>query len=303
MSGAPSGEQIELHHGDHHAVVVEVGGGIRSYRLGERHILAGYGEHEICSSGRGQLLLPWPNRVKDGSYAWNGRQLQLDINEVARHNALHGLVAWRNWRVAERADGRVVMRHTLHPSTGYPFELELEVGYSLDDDGLTLAVSALNTGEEACPYGFGCHPYIAPPGLELIDECEVRLPARSYQHVDERLIPYENAPVAGTEFDFREPRAIGATVLDHCFLDLLRDDDRVARATVAGPAGTTTLWSDPSCPFLQVFSSDPLEPPQRRSGLAIEPMTCAPNAFVSGEGLIRLEPGERHLAVCGITPS
>ena len=105
MSGAPSGEQIELHHGDHHAVVVEVGGGIRSYRLGERHILAGYGEHEICSSGRGQLLLPWPNRVKDGSYAWNGRQLQLDINEVARHNALHGLVAWRNWRVAERADG------------------------------------------------------------------------------------------------------------------------------------------------------------------------------------------------------
>ena len=127
-------------------------------------------------------------------------------------------------------------------------QLELEVGYSLDDDGLTLAVSALNTGEEACPYGFGCHPYIAPPGLELIDECEVRLPARSYQHVDERLIPYENAPVAGTEFDFREPRAIGATVLDHCFLDLLRDDDRVARATVAGPAGTTTLWSDPELP-------------------------------------------------------
>lgn len=305
MSTRPfTGEQIELRHGDHHAVVVEVGGGLRTYDLGERRIVEGYGIDELASGTRGQILMPWPNRVQDGRYEWEGRALQLDITEVARHNAIHGLLAWRNWTVAERDAARVVMSHVLHPTPGYPFELAAQITYELGDGGLTVTVSAVNEGEVACPFGFGFHPYLAPPGRELIDDCEIRLPARAVLLVDEQLIPYAHAPVAGTEQDFREPRAAGQAVLDHCFVDLVRDSDQLARATITGPAGTTTLWSDAACPFLQVYTGDTLEQAgRRRGGLAIEPMSCAPNAFVSGEGLIRLAPGERYVAVCGISPS
>jgi aldose 1-epimerase len=303
MSRPFSGEQIDLRHGDHHAVVVEVGAGLRRYELGERKVLDGYGIAELPAGSRGQVLVPWPNRVRDGRYEWEGRTLQLDITEVANHNAIHGLLVWSNWTVAERDAARVVMAHDLHPSPGYPFDLRLEMTYELDDGGLTLTATAVNEGDSECPFGFGFHPYIAAPGAEVIDECEVKLPADSVQLVDEQMIPYAHEPVAGTAFDFRVPRPIGQTVLDHCFLGLSRDSDQLARATIAGPAGTTTLWSDAACSYLQVYSGDTLVPALRRRGLALEPMSCPPNAFASGEGLVRLAPGERYVGRCGISPA
>ena len=303
MTRPPSGEQIELRHGEQHAVVVEIGAGLRAYSLGERRVIDGYGAEELCNASRGQILVPWPNRVRDGRYVWEGAQLQLDISDVAYNNAIHGLVAWRNWSVAQRSDAIVVMHSVLHPTHGYPFELELDVTYELGDGGLTLTIAARNASERACPYGAGFHPYLAPPGVELVDACEVKLPAATYQLVDGRQIPYANESVAGTPYDFRTPRRLADGVLDTCFLDLERDSDGNARASITGPAGTTTVWADRTHPFLQVFSGDVLGAAERRRGLAIEPMTCAPNAFVSGAGLIRLEPGERHVSRCGITPS
>jgi aldose 1-epimerase len=299
----PSGEQIDLHHREHHAVIVEVGGGLRAYTLGERRIIDGYGPERICDGSRGQVLVPWPNRLRDGRYEWEGAELQLDISDVKLHNAIHGLAAWRNWTVTGRSDASVVMRQVLHPTHGYPFELELEVSYELGEDGLTVTITALNASERACPYGAGFHPYLAPPGLELIDGCEVRLPAASYQLADERMLPYANASVTKTPYDFRSARALGDVALDHCFLDLEHDGEGIARASISGPAGTTTVWADSTHRYLQLYSGDTLAAPERRRGLAIEPMTCAPNAFVSGDGLVRLEPGERHISRCGITPS
>ena len=146
-----SGEQIELRHGDHRAVVVEVGAGLRTYDLGERRIIDGYGTDRLPSGSRGQILVPWPNRVRDGRYEWEGNALQLDITEVPHHNAMHGLLAWRNWTVAERDSARVVMSHVLHPTPGYPFELAVEMTYELGDGGLTVTASAINEGETACP--------------------------------------------------------------------------------------------------------------------------------------------------------
>jgi len=301
MSRPPSGEQIELSHRDQSAVVVEVGAGLRSYTVAGREILDGYGVDQLCTGGRGQPLIPWPNRVRDGRYEWNGKPLQLDITEPARNNALHGLVNWRSWTAAQRTPSRVAMTHLLHPTPGYPFELELEIDYELGDDGLTVTATTLNASDERCPYGIGWHPYIAPPGLEFINDCELTLPAASYQLADERLIPTGNASVEGTQFDFRRSRRFGDIVLDHCLLDLERDQDELARMVVAGPVGSTTLWADANYPYLMVFSGDALAPPERRRGIAIEPMTCAPNAFVSGEGLIVLEPGQRHVSRWGIS--
>ena len=111
-------------------------------------------------------------------------------------------------------------------------------------------------------------------------------------------------PVEGTERDFRKPKPIGGTVLDHAFTDLKRDDDGRARVCVHEPGSGAglTLWVDEGYAYLMVFTGDPLPDVNRRS-LAVEPMTCPPNAFRTGEALIRLEPGETFAGSWGLTPA
>ena len=133
---SPSGEQIEISHGDQRAVVVEVGGGLRAYSAGGRELLDAYPADGQITSGRGQVLIPWPNRIEDGAYEFDGRQQQLPLDELEARNAIHGLVRWAGWRVGEREQSRVVLEHELHPQPGYPFRLGLTIEYALTDDGL-----------------------------------------------------------------------------------------------------------------------------------------------------------------------
>jgi aldose 1-epimerase len=292
---SPSGEQVELELGDQKVVVVGVGGGLRGYWRGDAPVLDGYGVDEVCSSGRGQLLAPWPNRIQDGSYEFDGRTFQLALDEPERQNAIHGLVRWAHWTVAEREPDRAVLEHRLYPSPGYPFTLDLRAEYSLDDEGLTVRVRAKNVGPDACPYGIGAHPYISA-GNGLVGELELSVPARTALVSDERSIPTGRKSVEGTELDFRTARPIGSTQLDHCFTDLERDGDGRARVELGGRAA---LWVDESYPYLMVFTGDWLPDVARRS-LAVEPMTCAPNAFRTGDGLLVLEPGEATSSSWGI---
>ena len=292
---SPSGEQVELTVDDQHVVVVGVGGGLRRYDVGDESVLDGYGVVSMCGSGRGQLLAPWPNRVQDGSYELGGERYQLAIDEPERRNAIHGLVRWSTWTVVEQETDRAVLEHRLYPTPGYPFTLDLRVEYSLAGDGLTVQVEATNVGERSCPYGFGAHPYLSAGG-GLVDELELRIPAETALISDERSIPIGRQSVDGTGLDFRAPRPIGSVQLDHCFTDLSREGDGRARVELGGRA---TLWVDESFPYVMVFTGDALADVARRS-VAVEPMTCAPNAFRSGDGLIRLEPGESHSGTWGI---
>jgi aldose 1-epimerase len=296
----PSGNQIAIELGDRRAVVVEVGGGLRTYAAGGLELLDGYGEDELCTSARGQVLAPWPNRLEDGSYDFDGRRHQLPIDEPSTGNAIHGLVRWVAWNVAEREPHRVVVEHLLHPQPGYPFSLALRVEYALSPGGLEVRMTATNVGDAACPYGGGAHPYLRL-GTDVVDPLVLRVPAATRIVTDERLLPAGTEPVEGTEFDFREAHRIGATRLNHAFTDLERGADGLARVELHDPDGgaALTLWADEGYPYLQVFTGDPLPDVNRRS-LAVEPMTCPPNAFRSGEALIRLEPGESHTGAWGI---
>src|SRR5690348_3976375 len=104
----PSGEQIEIRAGDQRAVIVEIGAGLRAYTVADRELLDGYGAEEMASAGRGQVLMPWPNRLQDGAYEFEGRSHQLPLTEPSSHNAIHGLVRWVSWSVREREAHRVV---------------------------------------------------------------------------------------------------------------------------------------------------------------------------------------------------
>jgi len=300
---APSGEQIEIAAEGQRAIVVEVGGGLRAYSAGGREFLDGYGANEVCPSSRGQVLIPWPNRLQNGSYEFDGRRHQLPLNEPERHNAIHGLVRWASWRAVARQPHQVLMEHILYPQPGYPFSLRLGIEYTLSARGLRVRTTARNVGAVACPYGSGAHPYLTL-GTTTIDRLILHVPGVTVLRSDERGIPIGKEDVEGTGYNFRQPRPIGAITLDHAFTDLDRDGNGVALVTLRDPDQGTqvALWVDQHYPYLMVFSGDPLPDVQRRS-LAVEPMTCPPNAFRTGVDLIRLEPGSEVTSAWGIAAS
>jgi galactose mutarotase-like enzyme len=289
----------ELVHGDQRVAVDPTGGGLRAYEVAGTPVLDGYPAGEPSPSGRGQVLIPWPNRLEDGSYEFDGVHHRLPLNEPERGNAIHGLVREATWSVGEQEAHRIRMEHTLEPQPGYPFSLALAIEYSLGDDGLTIRTSATNVGAEACPYGAGAHPYLTV-GSNPVDSATLRLPATLVLRANERGLPVGEEQVEGTSYDFRRPRPIAETVLDHAFTGLERGVDGRARVELDGER-TVTLWVDESYPYLMVFTGDPLPDVARRS-LAVEPMTCPPNAFRSGTDLVRLEPGESFESVWGIRP-
>ena len=161
----PSGRQIEITHADQSAWIVEVGGSLRAYQVGDHDVLDGYSADERCTAARGQSLIPWPNRLRDGRYRFADRDHQLPLTEPDKRNAIHGLTRWANWTPADHAVNRVTMRHRLHPQPGYPFALDLEITYSLADDGLHVHTTATNIGTTPAPYGTGAHP-TSPPARQ-----------------------------------------------------------------------------------------------------------------------------------------
>jgi aldose 1-epimerase len=290
-----SGQQLEIRHGGQRAVVVEVGGGLREYEVDGQPVVDGYPVDRMADGGRGQPLLPWPNRIADGRYTFGGQQLQLPIEEVARNNAMHGLTRWLNWSVAEQAGHRVRLELLIHPRAGYPFALQLSIEYLLTEAGLTVRTTARNVGRTALPFGAGQHPYFTV-GTPFVDAAELCIRADSWLELDpDRRLPTGRLlPVSGSDYDFRQPRPVGPLVLDECFASLDRDGDGVARVTLSDP-GTgrgLSLWMDARYRYVQVFSGDTLAPERRRRGLAIEPMTCPPNAFRTPADLIVLQPEE-----------
>ncbi|SDD21096.1 aldose 1-epimerase [Geodermatophilus telluris] len=299
----PSGEQHVLRSGDAEAVVVEVGAGLRGYQAGGRDVVDGYGPHEMAPDCRGQVLAPWPNRLGDGVWSWDGARHVTPVTEPERGTALHGLVRWAPWRVLARAADAVVLEHVLFPQPGYPFVLRLQVGYELSDAGLRVTTTATNEGDADLPYGEGHHPYLASPGGRL-DGDLLTVPAATRVVPDERLLPTGTAPVDGTPYDLRAGAPLGDLVLDDCLTDLSRDANGVAEVRLTDAEGRgAALWLDASYRWLQLFSGDVLaDTGRRRRGLAVEPMTCPPDAFRTGVGVRRLGPGESTTSTWGIRP-
>lgn len=306
MSPAPaSGEQHELRHGRQRAIVSEVGATLRSWQLDGVELLDTFGLDSPGDAYRGKVLMPWPNRLRDGRYDFAGREQATALTEPERDNAMHGLVSWVNWRLAGRSGHSVTMAYRLHAQPGYPFVLDLAVEYALSADGLEVTLRAANAGGTAAPFGAGLHPYLAV-GSGHVDDARLRVPARSRLPVDDRQIPTgELRSVADTPFDFRLMRRIGETQVDTCFTDVERDDDGLARVELDLPAGggrrALTVWMDGAFSHIQVYTGDEdPDPDRRRRSIAVEPMTCAPDAFNSGRGLIVLEPGGQFTGRCGL---
>ena len=297
MSDAPppSGRQIELVAGPARAVLVEVGGGVRELRLDGRDVVAGYPEDAVASGGRGQHLLPWPNRVGDGRWSWNGRDQQLPLSEPAAHNASHGLVRWNTWEVLRVTARSAQLRTCVPAQPGWPGRLEVVCTWELTEQGLSAQLVVTSQAPQPVPLGYGAHPYLAPRA-GLVDEEELQVPADVRLLTDGRGLPTGEQEVVGTAYDFRTTRAIGNIALDTCYGRLRRGADGRAGVRFGG----TEVWGDEAFTWFQIYSGDTLPMEERRRSLAIEPMTCPPDALRSGTDLIVLEPGETWSGKWGI---
>jgi aldose 1-epimerase len=296
-----TGGQYEIAAGRYRAVVTELGAGLRELRHDGRPVITEYEPDELPPGAAGQLLVPWPNRIDGGRYTVNGTEYQLDLSEPAAGNAIHGLGRWAPWAVVRHDRPAVVLRQVLLGRTGYPFCLEIEVEYHLSDDaGLRVSVTARNLGGQPAPYGTGSHPYLTA-GVPAVDACELTLPVARWLPADGRGIPAGPVQdVAGSPFDFRAARPVGAARLDHAFTGLDRDAEGRAWARLASGGTEVALWAGPGYDWLQVFTGDTLDAAHRRRAVAIEPMTCPPNAFVTGTDLIMLDPDSSVTHTWGI---
>jgi aldose 1-epimerase len=291
---ARTGEQFEISGAGYRAVVTEAGGSLRLLEHEGRPLLDGFGEDTLPRAGRGQVLMPWPNRLRDGTYSFDGRRHQLPLSEPARHNASHGLVRWVAWTPEEHTANSVSLTYRLMAQTGYPWTLDLHLLYDLSADGLTVTHTATNLTAEPAPYAAGMHPYltVGEPVAGRVDLWELLLPASTRCLVDdERKLPTDEEPVDGTPYDFRVSRPLRGAVLDHAYTDLARDERGRAVTELRDPSDGSgvALWADERHPWMQVFTGDGVGDPARCS-LAVEPLTAPADAFNSGRDLVVLAP-------------
>lgn len=300
MRKPPSGAQWTITSGEHRAVVVEVGGGLRTYGVGDREVIDGYEEEEICPNGAGQVLAPWPNRLRDGRYTFQGGTYQLPLTEPASFSAIHGLVRFMAWRLVERRPDAVRVEVELPAQPGYPWALKLTSSYEISPDGLRVTHEVVNLSDAEAPFGLGAHPYLRPPG-GVVDEVWLSIPARTRLLVDSRSLPIGAAKVADSEYDYSVPKRIGQARLDLAFGGVVFDENGRSEVTLGALNGERVrVWADASFRWWQVYTSDTAPSDRRRRSIAIEPMTCPPDALRSGRDLIILAPGQGWQGEWGI---
>ncbi|MCC2031452.1 aldose 1-epimerase family protein [Microbacterium allomyrinae] len=300
-----SGIQHALRAGDYEAVISSVGATLRSLTYQGRDLVVPFEADEVRPAHRGATLAPWPNRVVDGLYTFGGVERQLALTEPSRSHALHGLASWLDFEAIDKGPDHVTLAAEIAPQTAYPWRIVVTTRFSLGPDGLTQSVTARNDSETPAPWGTGPHPYLVA-GEGRVDGWTLELPAEQVLAVTaERLIPTDLVAVDADEperFDFRDARTIGAVEIDHAYTGLVRDADGSAtvRVTGASGSGVEMVW-DAACPWVQIHTADKPDAAESRLGLAVEPMTCAPDAFNADAysydaGLIVIEPEESTTA-------
>ena len=298
-TAAPTGEQYEIASGAYRAVVTEVGATLRSFSVEGRDVVRGFSVEEMSRAGRGQNLIPWPNRIRDGRYTFNGVTQQLALSEPARQNASHGLVRYAPWILIDRKVDAITHRVRIYRQPGWPGTLEAMITHRVGEEGLTVTVEATNIGAEELPFGYGAHPYLTV-GESAVDEVALTVPASSYLEVDDRLLPTAISPVDGTVYDLRQGPVLGSAKLDTAMTGLARDADGRWRVRLVLGDRYAESWGDETMRWVQVFTGGP----SRDSSIAVEPMTCGPDAFNAGpthDDMRVLGPGATFVGEWGIS--
>ncbi len=282
-----SGREVILSAGDYEARIVTVGAGLACLTYRGHDLVVPHNVNQCPPGYLGKVLMPWPNRVAGGSYSWEGTSYDLPVDEPTFGTSLHGFVAFQEWEIAEADASSVLLRTLIAARYSYPWTLLVSAHYSLDADaGLSVELSATNIGEGTAPYGVGFHPYLAVDDTRA-DDLELQNPASVIYEADASMIPVAAHDVTSFGLDFRSPTVIGTSRLDHAFAGL---PEGTWAVTLRDPASGVGVSLSSDARWLQVYSADYIG----RVGVAVEPMSCPPNAFNSGTDVVALGAGETH---------
>jgi len=289
--------EIILTHGATRLHVSPYGASLRGLTVGSQPVVTVYEGAKGKVGGQGDVLIPFPGRVREGRYAFDGQNYQMDKNDKEGPNAIHGFLRTVLWDIDAQTDTQVTFSAGIGPQdhAGYPFSLRAEVTWQATPTGLSCAFNVQNTGSTLAPVAAGFHPYFTA-GTEFINSSVLELPFDSILEYDDAMLPTGRVlPVEHTANDFRSAHAIEDTVFNTCFLHPQRTKGGKAVIVLSSPAAghTVSVTLGPSVNYVVLYSGDPLPADHRRRALAIEPMTCGSDAFNHPEwGLSSLAPGQ-----------
>ncbi|MBA8814983.1 aldose 1-epimerase [Microbacterium halimionae] len=285
----PTGHRYTLTSAHSQAEVSQVGGALRSLSIDGVDLVPRYPDGIPTPAASGIVLVPWPNRIRDGKWTQDGQTRQLAITEPAFGNASHGLLRFAPYDVVTLETDAVTLRAVVYPQTGYPFQLETTVTYRLADNGLTVSHTIKNVGAQLAPVALGTHPYVCIGDVATAD-LTIDVAAAERFELDDRKLPIGHVPVDDAH-DLRSPRRVGDLSIDTAFGAIARDQDGRISGTLRAPDGRTlTVWAGEDFEYLQVFTTDRY--PGHELAVAIEPMSAPADAFNSGQSLRWLSPLE-----------
>lgn len=294
----PTGRQHVLELGGQRAVVTAVGASLREYTVDGRDVVLPFDESEIPPAFSGAVLAPWPNRLRDGVYSYDGKTFEVPLTEHLRHTALHGLVDHATFETTAATATSVTLEHVIVPTHGYPWPVRVRLTYTLTSTGLHVTAEGTNLGATTAPYGIGFHPWLSPGDGDL-DDCTLQVDAARHVTVDDRLLPTGTERTSG-DTELRSPRSLRGLDLDDAWIDVVRDPDGLSWIRLGCPDGrTVAMWADAATMAWQVCTGDAVAQIARR-GMAAEPMTCIADAFRTGNDLVHLAPGASHTITWGL---
>jgi aldose 1-epimerase len=257
------------------------------------------------------IMVPFAGRIADARYTFDGQPQDLQPGVVGAERASrHGFVRDTEFDVttlsADENGAQVTLTTTaIRPQPGYPHAIDLSVTFTLDVGGITLDVSMRNVGDSVAPCFFGWHPYFRL-AASTVDGWQLQIPAQTLIRFDADLIalPGAAAYVALDDeptLDFREPRLLGDSILDHEYSDLHAEVDGRIRTRLRDPASGLgiAVWQESG--VMHAFTADTANRDARRA-VALEPMECMANAFNRPDcaQAIRLLPGAERRFRCGV---
>ncbi|WP_297513903.1 aldose 1-epimerase [uncultured Caulobacter sp.] len=257
----------------------EVGGAVASFTVGGRNVL-----RPMAAGARDALeaacfpLVPFCNRIPQGRFAFEGREVVLPPNLGDHPHPLHGQ-GWRAaWTVETAADGEALLSYA-HAPDAWPWAYRAEQRFTLSETGLRAELTVTNTGEAAMPAGLGFHPYFpAAPGETLTAAND------GVWLIDAEVLPtIHHAGVWGPDWAAGAPVA-GHDLIDHCYTGWDQ------RATLTAPGRPdTVVTASADCRWLHVYV------PPGQGFLCVEPCASRPDPFGAGEtGMVVLKPGQRR---------
>lgn len=284
--------------GEVSAVISPKGAGLHALQVHGRTVMPLDTQDGRTRWYSGHTLAPWPNRMRDGEWVFEGSALAAPVND-GKGNALHGLVAQRDFEIVEQGPDAVTLECLLGGDAVYPFAVRVRVTYTVDADGLTCAFGGRNESGKRVPFAIGTHPF-----FPFTDDCTITINAANAFVVDQRLLPTGDLVDLGQwHAQSGVPIPMSTFVVDDCFTTLARDTAGIAHTLVTYPDGfATDVWQDAGLPNTVIFVTHAFEwSDGSTNAVAIEPQTTPTDSFNSGTDLTWLAPGEELSVRWGVT--